>query len=104
MACQRISKSGARDVQERRVFALKRAFQRTLGRKPTLLQQTLIDRAAVMTVRAEAAASDPTVSIVDLVRVDNAAARARQAMAALISEPREQQQPSYTEIMAMADT
>ena len=56
-----------------------------------------------MTVRAEAAANDPTISIVNLVRIDNAAARARQAMAALISDPHEDPEPSYSEIMAMAN-
>jgi hypothetical protein len=67
-------------VAQARVLALKRAFQRELGRKPTLLQRTLIDRAAVLTAKAEVAALDPTISANDCVRLDGAAARARAAM------------------------
>jgi hypothetical protein len=72
--------SDAQVAQARRVLALKRAFQRELGRKPTLLQRTLIDRAAVLTAKAEVAALDPTISANDCVRLDGAAARARAAM------------------------
>jgi hypothetical protein len=39
-----------------------------------------IQRAALLTAKAEAAALDPNASSNDVVRLDNAAARARQAM------------------------
>ena len=42
-------------------------------------------RAARLTARAEAAARDPCVSVNDLVRIDGAASRARQAMLALLA-------------------
>lgn len=67
-------------AQARRVLALKRAFQRELGHKPTTIQKSLIDRAAVMTAKAEAAALDSTVTANDCVRLDNTANRARAAM------------------------
>jgi hypothetical protein len=56
---------------------LKRAFQRQLRRKPTEFERTLLDRAALMTTRAEIAAYDPNTSSEDLVRLDNVARRAR---------------------------
>ncbi len=74
----------ASQAQVRRVLALKRAFQRELKAKPTLLQRTLMDRAAVLTSRAEAAALDPGTSENDVVRLDGAAARARAAMFAAL--------------------
>jgi hypothetical protein len=73
-------KSATSTAQERRAQALRRAFQRTLGHKPTTLQRTLMDRAAIMTARAEIAAADPATSANDCVRLDGAAARARAAM------------------------
>jgi hypothetical protein len=38
-------------------LALRRAFQRELGRRPTVFQRCLIDHAAVMATRASAARS-----------------------------------------------
>jgi hypothetical protein len=72
--------SAASTPQSRRVRALQRAFQRELAHKPTLLQRTLMDRAAVMTARAEVAALDPATNANDCVRLDGCASRARQAM------------------------
>ena len=80
MENQPADKSAASDAQQRRVLALKRAFQRELAHKPTCLQRTLMDRAAVMTAKAEAAALDPNCSANDVVRLDGCASRARQAM------------------------
>jgi hypothetical protein len=78
--------SAATDAQARRVLALKRAFQRELRHRPTTLQRTLIDRAAIMTARAEIAASDPNTSPNDVVRLDGAASRARAAMFGAIAK------------------
>jgi hypothetical protein len=61
-------------------LALRRAYQRELRTKPTLIQRTLIDRAAVLTAKAEAAALDPAVTLNDLVRLDNKPERARAEM------------------------
>jgi hypothetical protein len=71
-------KSALTDAQARRITALKRAFQRELGRKPTLLQSTLIQRACVMTAKAEAAALDPSVTTEIFIRIDGRASKARQ--------------------------
>jgi hypothetical protein len=67
------------DTQARRVLALRRMFLRELRHKPTLLQSTLIQRASVMTAKAELGCIDPATSATDAVRLDNAAHRARQA-------------------------
>jgi hypothetical protein len=56
---------------------LRRSFQRELGRRPTLLQRELRDRAADWTAKANLARLDPTMSANDLVRLDGAASRAR---------------------------
>jgi hypothetical protein len=73
-------KSAVSDAQARRVLALRRVYQRELGRKPTTIQKSLIDRAATMTAKAEAAALDSAVTANDCVRLDNAASKARAAM------------------------
>ena len=76
--------SPPRAAQERRIAELKRAYQRVLRRKPTMIERTAMERAGRLTARAEAAAVDPAVTIDDLVRLDNAAARARARLADLI--------------------
>jgi hypothetical protein len=81
--------SAASHAQVRRTSALRRAFQRELGRKPTCLQRTAMDRAATMTAKAEAAALDPATTANDVVRLDNAAARARAEMFAMFPAKRE---------------
>ena len=81
--------SVASHAQVRRTSALRRAFQRELGRKPTCLQRAAMDRAATMTAKAEAAALDPATTANDVVRLDNAAARARAEMFAMFAAKRE---------------
>jgi hypothetical protein len=81
--------SAASHAQVRRTSALRRAFQRELGRKPTCLQRTAMDRAATMTAKAEAAALDPATTANDVVRLDNAAARARAEVFAMFAAKRE---------------
>ena len=73
-------KSAVSAAQARRVLALKRAYQRELGHKPTTIQKSLLDRAATMTAKSEAAALDPATTANDCVRLDNAASKARTAM------------------------
>jgi hypothetical protein len=77
---QAAAMSAPNDVQARRVLALRRAYQRELAHKPTLIQKTLIDRAATLTALAERTALDSAVTLDDLVRVDNKAAQARAEM------------------------
>jgi hypothetical protein len=89
MEAQPTVMSAASQAQVRRTLALKRAFQRELGRKPTCLQRTAIDRAATLTAKAEAAALDPLTTANDVVRLDRAAARARAEMFAMFAAKRE---------------
>jgi hypothetical protein len=74
----------ASDALTSRMRQLKRAYQRALKRRPTEIERTAMERAARLTVRAEAAALDPNATLDDVVRVDNAAARARAKLSDLI--------------------
>jgi hypothetical protein len=68
------------DAQKRaqtRLDELKRAFQRLIKRRPNVYEKQLLDRAALMTLRAESAVCDGKSSSNDIVRLDNAARRAR---------------------------
>jgi hypothetical protein len=76
------------DGLSKRSAHLRKAFARGLGRKATTLEAAAIARAATLTARAEAAANDPDITLNDVVRADNAAQRARAAMAALIAKPK----------------
>ena|SRR6516164_3748837 len=64
-------------IAEARLVELKRALQRQLRRKPNAIEKAALDRAALMSVRAEIAAYDPRSTSEDVVRLDNAARRAR---------------------------
>jgi hypothetical protein len=74
----------------RRVGQLRRAFQRQVRRRPTALERAAMRRAADLTAAAERAAADPNATLNDIVRIDNAAARARAAFVSLagIKRPR----------------
>jgi hypothetical protein len=98
---QAIDKSPVNANQERRAAALRRAFQRELGCKPTTIEGTLMDRAAVLTAKAEAAALNPATTANDVVRLDHAAARARAAMFQSFAM-REAKRPSLQELEALA--
>jgi hypothetical protein len=103
---QTAHKSAVNGLPTRRIAALKRAFQRELGHKATCLQQTLIDRACVLTARSELATTDPTCTANDIVRLDNAAHKARTAAFEAIAAARKDDDdasPSYSEIMRMAE-
>jgi hypothetical protein len=68
----------------RRIEYLKRLFARGIGRTPTAKQKFALQRAAVLTAKAEQAATDPLTSASDLVRLDNSASRARRELQILI--------------------
>jgi hypothetical protein len=60
----------------RRVERLRRAFQRELGRKLTLIEKTAVFKAAVLTAKAEVAALDPAADVGELTKLVNIADRA----------------------------
>jgi hypothetical protein len=62
---------------EQRLREIKRSLQRQARRKLNAYEQAALDRAAIMTLRAEIAAFDVKATSNDLVRLDNAARRAR---------------------------
>lgn len=72
------------DAHERRIEQLRRAYQRALGRKATLIEKAAMLRAALLTARAEAAALDATATLDDVVRLDRAAAAARARLSDLV--------------------
>ncbi len=72
------------DVLSKRIAHLRKAYAKGLGRKATTLEAAAINRAAMLTAKAEAAGCDANCSPNDVVRLDNAAARARLAMSAAL--------------------
>jgi hypothetical protein len=64
------------DAQARRVEELRRAFQRALNRRPTLIEKAAMLRAAALVARAETAALDQTVPVAELTKLVNIADRA----------------------------
>jgi hypothetical protein len=72
-------------AQALRTKVLARAYQRHLHCKPSTLEKHALLRAASLTARAELAAADPTVSVDEVVRADNAASRARAELAKAIA-------------------
>jgi hypothetical protein len=60
-----------------RYRALYRSFKRMLPRRLSTYEKTLLDRCVIITLRAEHARRDTHVSLNELVRLDNLAARAR---------------------------
>jgi hypothetical protein len=71
-----------------RLEQLKRAYQKQLGRKPTSIQKQLMERAALLTTRAEIAIYDSKTTANDVVRLDHAAQRARVEMLAAFVVPK----------------
>jgi hypothetical protein len=67
----------ARPTALQRLDELRRGLQRLLRRKPSLIEKALMDRCALLMMRAEHAAGDPKCDSNDVVRLDNAARRAR---------------------------
>jgi hypothetical protein len=81
------------DALSKRIRHFKKAFGKGLGHKPSTLESAAILRAATLSAKAELAALDPTTSANDLVRLDNAAARARADMRAALA-PKAEEMPS----------
>lgn len=66
---------------------MKRGYQRELGRKPSTTQKQLMDRAALLSVKAEIAVYDPRTTANDVVRLDRQAQRARVEMRESFNPP-----------------
>jgi hypothetical protein len=79
-----------------RARALRAAYQRTLGCKPTVLESAALDMASALTARALAAASDPACSHEEAARVAGAAQRARESLAEIIKAARRRKAPVST--------
>jgi hypothetical protein len=67
------------DAQARRVEQLRRAFQRVLNRRPTLIEKASMRRAAALVARAEMLALDPNANVADVVKLNNLAGRTLRA-------------------------
>jgi hypothetical protein len=91
------------DALERRVLALRRAYQRQLGRRPTTIEKTLLVHAAVTTARAEQAARDPHVTPNDFRALDSAARRARNEFAAATTAREPKHIPLRERLLAEAE-
>jgi hypothetical protein len=76
------------EAQARRVEELRRAFQRSLNRRPTLIEKAAMLRAAALVARAEAAALDPTMPVAELTKLVNLARRAQQQLPLRLVKPR----------------
>lgn len=76
-----------RITAEERLQTLKQGYQRELRRKPTAIQKQLMDRAALLSVKAEIAVYDTTTSANDIVRLDRQAQRAREEMRRSFERP-----------------
>jgi hypothetical protein len=83
------------EAQARRVEELRRAFQRSLNRRPTLIEKAAMLRAAALVARAEAAALDPAVPVAELTKLSNIADRAlrRLPLRPTLLDGGERQQP-----------
>jgi hypothetical protein len=68
------------DAQARRVEELRRAFQRSLNRRPTLIEKAAMLRAAALVARAEALALDPNADVNQVVKLNNLAGRALRSL------------------------
>jgi hypothetical protein len=75
------------DAQARRVEELRRAFQRLLNRRPTLIEKATMLRAAALVARAEALALDPSADVNELVKLNNLASRALRLLGIKVEQP-----------------
>jgi hypothetical protein len=86
-----ISKSSASQKApisaESRLQELKKALQRQLKRKPTLIEKAALDRCALLMLRSEIAARDGKATSEDIVRLANCARRAQQDFERLAAVP-----------------
>src|SRR6516162_2390118 len=85
--------------QSRRVEELRRAFQKNLKRKLTVLERAAMERAMRLTVRAEQAALDQSVPVDLVTRIDNSAQRAQRRLFDMIGAKRQPSAPSLAEYL-----
>jgi hypothetical protein len=90
------------DPLQRRIAQLRRTFAQGIGGKANAAQAVVIQNAAVLSARAEAAALDPACTINQLVRAENLARRSRADMRAMLRDEREPAHDDYSdEAMAL---
>ena len=74
-----------------------------LGRRPTIVEGSAIDRAVLLMIQARSAMTDPNVSHCDRVRLDGAARRAARDVVELIASTRKQSSSLSDYLKAHAD-
>lgn len=92
-AAQRTAKAALGAVQEadrsaldNRVQQLRKAYQRRLAKKPTIIESGTMAMTAKLVARAELAVDDPHIGINDLVRIRRVAREAEQALEAMFAK------------------
>jgi hypothetical protein len=92
---------------ERAITTLRKRYGMGLGRRPTKAELDAMKRAAALTIISDHALTDPAANANDVVRLVNAADRARAAMEALLEAGNRSAQhgTSYAdELRAMVET
>ena len=90
---------------EHRIACLRRRYGQGLARRPTADELAAMRRAASLTVIADHAITNSAATADDVVRLTNAAARARSAMEALLEAGSAPAHKSYdTELRVMVET
>src|SRR5712672_3391551 len=90
------------DAQARRVEELRRAFQRLLNRRPTLIEKAAMLRSAALVARAEALALDPRADVNEVVKLNNLAARTLRALGIKTERP-EKPPPRFSPMRAVRE-
>jgi len=91
------------DPLQRRIAQLRRTFAQGIGGKASALQAQVIQNAATLTAKAEACATNPSVTVNQLVRIEGVARRARADMRALLAETRQpENRPTLDQMLAEA--
>jgi len=80
MACE----PSPNDPLSKRFTHYRKAFSRGLGRRPNALENSAMNRAAMLAAQAEQVLADPAATINDKVRIDGAARRAMLDMQATL--------------------
>jgi hypothetical protein len=91
------------DAQARRVEELRRAFQRLLGRRPTLIEKAAMLRSAALVARAEALALDPSADVNEVVKLNNLAARTLRALGIKTERPEKPPPPRFSPMRAVRE-
>lgn len=83
-----------------RLIQLQRALQRKLRRRPTDFEKATLDKAALLMLRAEAAARDPSCDANTIVRLHNASRRALSDFERVCRPPRaDDQTPTLAQVL-----